>query len=200
MSKGYSALHDSRNVELLYDEFYDNAEVFRSFAWGKEYFDVALRSYKPYQQGRATSENFMEETVAIFREQQKRPTKAPDYVSYDRYGNISSEYWYTPKGLIRGSGHWGTGIRTVDWALSTTDGNFIGGNSGMKPVNTGKKYGFVKWGDIVRKPVGLTYDSHIGGAKRLLTFKNNPRRGEFVSQEGKKYRYNAGKERWEEDR
>ena len=36
----------------------------------------------------------------------KRPKRKPDYVSYDRYGDISSEYWYTKKGVVRCSDHW----------------------------------------------------------------------------------------------
>ena len=35
-----------------------------------------------------------------------RPNRKPDYISYDRDGNVSSEYWYTPLGVIRCSNHW----------------------------------------------------------------------------------------------
>lgn len=36
----------------------------------------------------------------------KRPKRKPDYVSFDREGRISSEYWYSEKGVIRCSNHW----------------------------------------------------------------------------------------------
>lgn len=35
-----------------------------------------------------------------------RPNRAPDYISRNRFGNISSEYWYSRKGVIRSSRHW----------------------------------------------------------------------------------------------
>ena len=51
--------------------------------------------------------NFFEDTVAYFKGC-KRPRRQPDYVSYNRRGQISSCYWYTPRGVIRASNHWST--------------------------------------------------------------------------------------------
>ena len=36
----------------------------------------------------------------------RRPSRKPDYTSFDRDGNISSEYWYTKDGVYRNSNHW----------------------------------------------------------------------------------------------
>ena len=36
----------------------------------------------------------------------KRPKREPDYVSVNQFGLVSSEYWYTDKGVIRCSNHW----------------------------------------------------------------------------------------------
>lgn len=64
----------------------------------------------------------------------KRPKRNPDYISRDRYGDISSEYWYglNKKGpfVIRSSNHWSNSnikesvfsckkIRSCYWYLVT---------------------------------------------------------------------------------
>lgn len=36
----------------------------------------------------------------------KRPKRNPDYISYDRNGQVSSEYWYFEDYVIRCSSHW----------------------------------------------------------------------------------------------
>lgn len=51
--------------------------------------------------------NFFFSTHAVFKGS-KRPKRNPDYISYDMYGGISSEYWYTPRGVYRCSDHWST--------------------------------------------------------------------------------------------
>ena len=54
-------------------------------------------------------ENFYHGTFAGFKAC-KTPKRKPDYISYDRYGDISSKYWYgTDKNgsyVIRSSSHW----------------------------------------------------------------------------------------------
>lgn len=35
-----------------------------------------------------------------------RPARKPDYISRNRFGEISSEYWYSERGVIRCSNHW----------------------------------------------------------------------------------------------
>lgn len=52
-----------------------------------------------------TEFNFFKKTRASFKGC-KRPRRKPDYISYDRYGDVSSEYWYTNKGVVRCSDHW----------------------------------------------------------------------------------------------
>jgi len=52
-----------------------------------------------------TKNTFYIATKAVFRGC-KRPQRKPDYRSIDRNGWVSSEYWYTPRGVIRCSNHW----------------------------------------------------------------------------------------------
>ena len=51
-------------------------------------------------------DNFYKKTRATFKGC-KKPKRKPDYVSYDRELDcVSSQYWYTPKGVVRCSDHW----------------------------------------------------------------------------------------------
>ncbi len=63
-------------------------------------------------------ENFYLGTFGIFANS-KKPLREPDYISYTRDYEISSEYWYgTDKGgeyVIRRSGHWSIYIGDEDW-------------------------------------------------------------------------------------
>ena len=52
---------------------------------------------------------FYNKTFAFFKGC-KRPKRKPDYVSVNQYGGVSSEYWYTDKGVIRCSNHWSNTI------------------------------------------------------------------------------------------
>lgn len=49
----------------------------------------------------------------------KRPKRKPDFISYDRYGNISSEYWYNSDKngnfVIRSSSHWSNTNRYIKY-------------------------------------------------------------------------------------
>lgn len=50
-------------------------------------------------------ENFYIGSKAIFKGC-RRPKRDPDYISYNEYGVVSSEYWYTTEGVYRDSRHW----------------------------------------------------------------------------------------------
>lgn len=52
-----------------------------------------------------TKEDFFLGTIAKFKGC-KPPKRKPDFVSYNKYGEISSEYWYTDNAVIRRSNHW----------------------------------------------------------------------------------------------
>lgn len=51
------------------------------------------------------SDNFFKNTQAVFVNA-KHPNREPDYVSTDRNGYASSNYWYTNEGVYRMSSHW----------------------------------------------------------------------------------------------
>lgn len=54
-----------------------------------------------------SKDNFFTETFAVFKGC-KKPHRKPDYISKDRFGDISSIYWYNEKKgyVIRYSQHW----------------------------------------------------------------------------------------------
>lgn len=79
-----------------------------------------------------TEFNFFLKTKATFKGC-KRPKRAPDYISYDSWGNESSRYWYTNTGVIRCSNHWSSihmpvkkfliecgKVSTCHWVLKST--------------------------------------------------------------------------------
>lgn len=104
--------------------------------------------------------------------------RSPDHVSRDREGKISSEYWYTNEGVIRGSTHWGEGIATCDWYLNgVAEGNMI---------HTNKLYGKAKWGDFIHKTDKVTVD----GKEMLTSFENVVGKSIFKL-DGKEYIYNS---------
>lgn len=107
-----------------------------------ERFKELKNFYQKYQDGQASNENFFINTMAEF-EKTERPNREPDYVSKDRNGHISSRYWYTDEGVIRGSNHWGNGVASCDWLLKGSKQNMKGSQV---------KYGKAKWSDFVQKP------------------------------------------------
>ena len=85
-----------------------------------------------------TKTNFFKSSFAIFSiSKSKIQNKKPDYVSYsydtqlEKYSKeISSQYWYTKKGVYRLSNHWGA-VRSCFW--------------GIKKNNLGLILGFCNW-------------------------------------------------------
>lgn len=133
---------------------------------GKGYFDKATAFYSQYQEGQANKDNFFVETIAKFKQIARRPSREPDHVSLNSRAKVSSEYWYTKDGVIRGSNHWGTGIASCDWALEETNGRTIYGREGFEPTITGKVYGRANWSDFVHKTTIRDGE--------LTSFKNQP--------------------------
>ncbi|MBP3891924.1 MAG: hypothetical protein J6D29_07105 [Solobacterium sp.] len=122
-----------------------------------------MEHYKTVQDGLANPTNFFDSTVAIFEEVEK-PKRKPDFES-----DSGSRYWYSKKGLLRGSNHWGCRIVNCDWALKLKNGKAVYGSSCWASKTFSKElYGFVKWEDFVLKP--NLYE--IEGKEVLTTFAN----------------------------
>ena len=131
------------------------------------YFERYVNALKPYQNGKADQDNFFASTLAVFKPCRK-PKDEPDYTSRNRRDyEVSSEYWYTSDGVIRSSGHWGTGINTCDWALDKV----AYGTRYGEITETRKRCGFCKWSDFVLKPEILYIEDT--GEKYLATFSNH---------------------------
>lgn len=68
-----------------------------------------------------TIDNYFVSSIASFKAC-KRPKRKPDYISYNKYGYISSMYWYgedkNGQYVIRHSDHW-SHVHTKDWHCLT---------------------------------------------------------------------------------
>lgn len=134
----------------------------------QDYFEKEKDLYEGFQTGEANRYNFMWNTMATFKQMPKRPKGEPDYISRDRNGKVSSEYWYTDDGVIRGSNHWGTGIASCDWALEMRDGTTVYGSSPEKPSSTRKLYAEANWSDFIHK----TLIQNVNGETIATNFDN----------------------------
>ena len=113
--------------------------------------------YSQYQKGTANENNFYVNTIAEFTET-KRPRRKPDYVSFTRDGKVSSEYWYSEDGVIRGSKHWGNDVASCDWYIENQTRN----------MNGYKQYGKCNWGDFTQKTQIVTHKNKA----TISTFEN----------------------------
>ena len=163
----------------------------------QEYIKGQKHIYGPLQKGTANKDNFMWNTVAEFTERKTRPRRKPDFVSRNkRTGKVSSEYWYTKDGVIRGSDHWGPGVSSCDWSLDNI--KFGRWQSGSEIAVTNKRYGVAKWSDFTQKTRDIRVDGKIIGQ---TNFENTTGK-EAVKIGGKHYLYDRNGEwfeKWWED-
>lgn len=124
-------------------------------------------AYKDEQKGTANKDNFFWRTDAVFTKISRRPGRKPDFVSRGRDGRVSSEYWYTQNGVIRGSNHWGVGVASCNWAIKGIS------MSVEKVTKTNKLYAGADWNDFIQQPaiirdadrniIGITnFDNTVG--------------------------------------
>lgn len=161
----------------------------------KGYFEKQYDLYSLYQNGTANRDNFMNNTMAVFDKVSRRPKDEPDYTSHTRDGKVSSEYWYTDDGVIRGSDHWGVGIASCDWALKDKNGKVIYGDRYGEISKTSKLYGKADWNDFVYK----TSVASLDGEKVLRSFDNSPER-DLIEHNDTTYRYNRLDYSWNDVR
>ncbi len=179
---------NNKNVQNQVDEFKADMKQYE-FDGNKSVWDrdkERAQIYSKYQEGTANKDNFFYNTYGEFDLIQDRPDRPADYVSRDRNGKVSSEYWYTDGGVIRGSKHWGSGVASCDWYLNGARMK----KDGLTNMST-KKYGFIKWNDFVHK----TQEIYIDGKSYLSTFKNTIGK-EQVKINGSEYWYNVYKLQW----
>lgn len=147
-------------------KFKDEYNQFKKDSWRFPVEEELLKEkeiYSKYQKGTANENNFYINTMANFEEIEK-PDREPDYISYNRHFEISSMYWYTKDGVIRGSDHWGKGVASCDW--------FLNNNVGKLVVSENRQYGFCKWDEFLEKTQVLELE--VDGKKKefLMTLEN----------------------------
>ncbi|AXF52137.1 MAG: minor capsid protein 2 [Podoviridae sp. ctcf755] len=148
------------------EEFQNDYNQFKKDSWRFSIEKQLLKEkeiYSRYQKGIANENNFYINTMANFTEIEK-PDRKPDYISYNRRFEISSMYWYTKDGVIRGSDHWGKGVASCDW--------FLNNNVGKLVVGEKRQYGFCKWDEFIEKTQVLELEVDGKKTEFLMTLEN----------------------------
>jgi len=165
--------------EELLKRFHEkNIEEEVSFTQAFRYFKSARKFYADLQNGQASWINFFENTMVTYEECDPIKRK-PDFESYS-----GSCYWYSKKGVIRRSDHWGCGIVNCDWALHRKNGKTIYGTyyTNARTVKE-PKYGFAKWSDFLHKAREIEIDG-----KPVITSFNNTTGRDLISINNKTYK------------
>lgn len=87
-------------------------------------------------------DNFFLSTSAIFTPV-AMPKRKPDFVS-----DSGSKYWYTKKGVVRASDHWGMRIASCNWALLADGETALNYLAIDNECLWNEKAGFCKWSDF----------------------------------------------------
>jgi hypothetical protein len=103
--------------------------------------------------GGADKDNFFTRSTANFVPCQL-PETSPDFTS-----ESGSRYWYTDKGVVRGSDHWG-GVATCRWTLDGTEAK--------NPVPVA---GFCRWEDF-ELAVMVTLIAEFPAKRKIKLFMN----------------------------
>ena len=154
-----SLLNKSTPTQAQLKNIYDSIGVMWDMT-PQERLDLA----KQFSTEKATKDNFFENSVGEWDLKKSAPRRKPDYVSYNkRTGKISSQYWYTDKGVYRKSDHWGSDVASCSWYIKGRKYKNDGVSKGSKVT------AFIKWGDLYAK--GLISKHYQTGVYALVDFK-----------------------------
>ena len=142
-----------------------------------KHFYSLQEHYAPLQEGIAGPANFFDSTIVLYQEVEQ-PKRKPDFTS-----GSGSRYWFTKKGVVRGSDHWGNHVANCDWALKLKNGKTTYGSSpwATRTFAT-EKFGYADWKDFLLKCEVLT----IKRQTILTSFANKIGR-DIISIDGKQY-------------
>lgn len=131
--------------------------------------DEAYNLASIFTEETANKDNFFVNSIGFWEVRKSRPRRKPDHVSANKSAawrkgkaEVSSEYWYTEDGVIRGSDHWGKDVASCSWY-------FKGQKTAKDGVRkTGKTYAFIPWSDLKAK--GMIGRNHETGEYSLIGF------------------------------
>ena len=139
-----------------YNDFFSDFKEFQSELSYNKYMEYAVA--KEFTDGVANEDNFFKNSICFWKETSYVPKREPDHTSLERYGDVSSQYWYTPKGVYRRSNHWGEGIASCDWYWK--DAKYIQTFREILVYN--RRYvGFAEWKDFAAKGYLVTPSGDI---------------------------------------
>lgn len=186
----YKEKHPGAKFSISAEEANRFEEEYRSLELWRldedESFDTQMEFYSKWQKGVANRDTFFYNTMCDWKSRKSRPKGKPDYVSRTRDGRVSSEYWYTDDGVVRGSDHWGKGVASCDWIVDGSRAQKYGLSKGEKI------YAKASWGDFVFK----TRSAVINGDNYLVNFDNTVGKGNVRADDDYEYTYNPYDRRW----
>ena len=143
-----------------FNDFYEDYERFSLLEMDAPF--VSWYVAKQFAKESANEDNFFMNSICFWNEAKSRPRREPDYISRDRNMEVSSKYWYTPKGVYRQSDHWGEGVASCDWYWKS-DRSFTKYSPRINEVFCyGRKLiGFAEWSDFAPKGYIVTYHGDI---------------------------------------
>lgn len=165
------------NKQLIEKYKEKNIEDIKIYGKAHEFFKTSRSFYEDLQDGIADENSFFDNTITLY-EEVDQPKRKPDYTS-----DSGSQYWYSKKGVIRGSNHWGIAVANCDWALKRKNGRTVYGyNHKCFTKFTYYLYGFSNWKDFIFKGKIINID----GDEVFTTFANHRGPG-LVEHKGKIY-------------
>jgi hypothetical protein len=114
--------------------------------------DKAVEDAREADASKADEKTFFFDTKTTFSYSEPLD-KEPDHVSFDRDGNVSSEYWYTEKGVYRRSDHWGYGVASCDWQLEGSPDKHLSKGGSTLDFYSKRQTGFSSWEDFKKNKV-----------------------------------------------
>lgn len=126
-----------------YNDFFSDFQEFQLDLPYNKYVRYAVA--KEFTDGVADQDNFFKNSICFWKETSYVPKRNPDYTSLNRYGDVSSQYWYTPKGVYRRSNHWGDGVASCDWYFKDAKYNQLFNEIA---VHNRRYVGFAEWKDF----------------------------------------------------
>jgi hypothetical protein len=152
-----------------FSDFYADYSQFSRLLFEEPY--IEWYTAKCFAEETANKDNFFMNSICFWKDSNYRPKREPDHVSRNRDFEVSSKYWYTPKGVYRQSDHWGEGVASCDWYWKSSKSYKKYDGKVNEILTYNRTYiGFAEWSDFAPKGYIVTPQGNLD-TMRLMGFK-----------------------------